>query len=141
MSTERFIETNDIEKKLSERELRLPKGIRKYIRTLKEQGKLKEAMKVRREELEKKKSAREKLQDVLNLEIAESILSDNDKIQALSKFRATWILSQTGEIDPRERIADIENIYREHPEQDLELQEKGQKIIAEVAELVKKANV
>jgi len=49
------IETTNIDVRLSAIEPKLPNGIKKHIRKLKEEGKLSEAIKFRQREIEKKR--------------------------------------------------------------------------------------
>lgn len=140
MSAESLSVSLEIEQKLSDREPRLPKGVRKYIRRLKEDGLFQEAMKVRQSEIGKKKSAGERLAERLNADVRTAIVSDNEKDRALGEFDATWILSQTGEIDPHTRMADLDQVYRSYPQQEDILETKGPVIVTEVAKLVREAS-
>ncbi len=140
MNTERSSDFLEIEQKFKARELRLPNGVRKYIRRLKEEGLFQEAMKVRQSEIGKGKSVGERLTERLNLDVRTVIVSDSEKERALGEFDATWILSQTGEIDPSMRMADLNQIYRTYPQQEELLEARGPVIVTEVAKLVKETS-
>lgn len=135
------LDLNFIEHRFADRELKLPKGIRKYIRRLKQEGKLEEAFRVKKESTERKRSARDKLNDKLNENLRDVVLSDNPEQRALGEFTTTWMLSKTGEIPTlEERRADLEQVYRSYPEQSDTLETKAPSIIAEVSKMVKEAD-
>lgn len=133
------IDPNGLEKKFSEREMRLPSGVRRHIRRLKEEGKLEEALRIRTESTERKRSARERLEEKLNDNLRDALISDDPKAQALGAFTSTWILNKTGDIPDDERQADLATVYRNWPEQDNALIERASSIVVEISKLAKAA--
>ncbi len=140
MTVEGLIDSLVIDKKFAEREQRLPHGIRKYIRRLKEEGQLQEAMIVRERAVEVKRNAREKLMDKLNKDVRNAILSDTAEERAFGEFEATWILAQTNEIDENQRRSDLGQVYENYPDLDKVLESKAAGIVTEVGKLVKEAS-
>lgn len=128
-----------VERKFEEREFKLPNGIRKYIRRLKQEGKLSEALRVKSESTEKKRTARQRLQDKLDENSITAIVSDDPQKQALSEFTATWLLSLTGEISTEERQVDLGKVYDTHPDQEDNLSAVASSIVIQVSKLAKEA--
>ena|SRR5258708_38428439 len=127
-----------IEQKVEDRLGKLPNGIRKHIRRLKEEGKLEEALKVRKEAVERR-SAQQKLEDKLNDSLRQAILG-NEEEQAIGEFTATWIIAKKDNLTPEERIADLQSVYDNHPKEDKLLEESASKIRDEVSKLHQEAN-
>jgi hypothetical protein len=129
----------DIERRISEIDFRLPNGVRKHIRRLKEEGKLDEAIRFREESLKSKKSAREKL-DNEKKACLRGILSNDPQSQAFAAFELTWIINKIGEITDEERYADLAQVYINWPDQSDALEGRASSIVAQLSKLVKEAS-
>ncbi len=102
------IDRSDLEKLIDQKEPRLPKGIRRYIRGLKAEGKLVEAMKVTEHERKKKGLTREqKAKAELKQTIGKMIQTEDLKIEATEEVRAIWLLHATGEITAEEKTTEL----------------------------------
>ncbi len=139
MFNERSRDLPIIERKLQARELHLPNGVRKHIRRLKENGQFEEAVRFRQESVIKKMRPRKQLENTINSNLRDLIVSESPQIQAVSALKLTWILNAIGEIDDSEREADLYTIHRNWPEQS-ELLKNDTPIVFEVANLVNRVN-
>ena len=133
------IERLNAEIRLASLEPRLPQGIRKHIRKLKEEGKLEEAIRFK-EEARKKKTPKQKLEDEKYKNLKQLIISGNPEEQASAAFRLTHILGMTGETTMSERHADLFSIHQTWPEQGSHLNDIEISTIVEISELVEAAS-
>lgn len=129
-----------IENLVASKEPRLSKGIRRHIRKLKEEGKLSEALQVRKEAVISKRDAKQRLQDELNINLQKAIISNDPKEQVIGEFSATFIISHTEGLSQEERAADLETVYRNHPNEEAFLEGKASSLVAEISKLIKEAD-
>ncbi|OGM21467.1 hypothetical protein A2714_03340 [Candidatus Woesebacteria bacterium RIFCSPHIGHO2_01_FULL_38_9] len=121
-----FGENRDIEELLASKEGRLPKGIRKYIRRLKEEGLLDRALRVSREQREKRKPYI-KREERLQVAVGKILDMKDPKVVVVEAAVATWLL-QDGEAeegttyDSVARIADLDEIYELNPDLETHLE-------------------
>lgn len=99
----------ELSKSLEAKEVRLPSGVRRHIRRLKEEGRWEEAMSLRRQEAGKKtdRTREGKLQDLLNQNIKDLMLAKNPNQEAALTIEAIWLLEKKGEIEPEERFSNL----------------------------------
>jgi hypothetical protein len=140
MFNERSQDLPIIERKLLAQELKLPAGIRKHIRNLKEEGRFEEAVRFRRESITRKIVPKKLLENMTNSTLRELIISNSPEIQALSALKLTWLLNVSGLISDSEREADLYQIHQSWPEQSELLKQKDIPIVFEVSKLATKAD-
>ncbi|HSX48839.1 MAG TPA: hypothetical protein VLE44_01105 [Candidatus Saccharimonadales bacterium] len=133
------IERLNAEIRLASLEPRLPQGIRKHIRKLKENGRLEEAIRFK-EEARKKRTPKQKLEDEKNKNLKQLIISNDPEQQATAAYKLTHILGMTGETTKSEREADLYAIHRTWPEQGDVLSQIEIPTIIEVSKLVEEAS-
>lgn len=110
------------EELLTAKELRLPVGVRRRIRRLKEQGMQEKAIGYRRGEVEKAirkrkgKTKMQKAEEILDETIKQIVESDDPEKQGESLATATWLADFVGESTAEERAEDLSKILQEHPE-------------------------
>ncbi len=139
MFNERSRDLPIIERKLQARELRLPNGVRKHIRRLKESGQFEEAVRFRQESVIKKMRPQKQLENTINSNLRDLIVSESPQIQAVSALKLTWIFSAKGEITDSEREDDLYTIHKNWPEQSDLLIANDTSIVFEATMLVYKA--
>ncbi len=133
------IERINAEVRLASLEPRLPQGIRKHIRRLKEEGRLEEALRFK-EESRKKKTPKQKLEDETFKNLKQLLISNDPEQQSTAAFRLTHILGMTGETTMSERHADLYGIHQTWPEQGRHLNDIEVSTIVEISELVEAAS-
>lgn len=99
----------DLERLVTQKEPRLPQGIRKYITRLKAEGQWEKAMEVAREAKEQKFKIREGISevDLLHLTIRQILETDDPTTQAEQEVRAIWLLYATGVIGSKEKTDEL----------------------------------
>lgn len=105
----------DLEKLWEEKDMRLPKSIRKYIRRLKNEGRLDEAELTRKKTLEAKRGKygdplvlkQVKARRALDRSIYNLLTTEDPEIEAELEIRTIWLLELTGEIDSSERTQEL----------------------------------
>lgn len=91
-----------------QKELRLPKSIRAYIRRLKADGQFERAMAVAREVRERKlKERQQNAEKELYRSIRELLETKDPQVQAVEEIRAIWLLYASGVIDSDEKTAEL----------------------------------
>lgn len=113
MTAENSIKSLD--ERLLSKEPRLPQGIRKHIRRLKEDGKLEEALRFARSQRDKKVRSLNAV-GRLKEDVAIILESDDPKQEAVAAIEATWALSRLGDLEPSQRSADIMATLDNYPE-------------------------
>lgn len=98
--------TLNVDERFLSKEPRLPQGIRKHIRKLKEDGRLEEALRFARSQRDKKTRSLNAV-GRLKEDVAIILESDDLKQEAVAVIEATWALSRLGDLKPGERSADI----------------------------------
>jgi hypothetical protein len=100
----------DIEEQLEKK--RLPRGVRKRIRQLKQSGYLEEAMELRRRAREKKRPLLkiQKARAMLYDTVEEIFESDDPGKLAETQIRAVWLMQASGLITSEERIGSLMEI-------------------------------
>jgi hypothetical protein len=99
----------DLEGLVAHKEVKLPSGIRKYIRRLKAEGRLEEAMSVGRQTRQNKSQRREdKARAQLHQSIFDLLTTDDPETDGVTTIKAIWLLYATGEIDPDERLEELQ---------------------------------
>jgi len=110
MTLETFLgkgDGSDFESNLDSKEPKLPAGIRKYIRRLKEDGNWDEAMEVRKREIGKRITRGQVINNQLNVSIRTLVDSDDPVQQYVHQIRATWLLESGDVITAEERKAQL----------------------------------
>ncbi|MBI1864091.1 hypothetical protein HYS03_02690 [Candidatus Woesebacteria bacterium] len=135
---EQGFSTQEIEALLQEKDPRLPKSVRRYIRDLKQAGKFEEAMRKRNDEVQKKKDKRERIIDELNGSVYGLAITKEPKEEIDNMAKALWLMDAARIIAPEERQAELGEIY-DIAGSELEgyLQERMPQIRNEVASRIK----
>lgn len=108
-----------LEVSLSQKNERLPKSVRKYIRRLKEAGKWEEAMGFAQEARVKKNDRRNprsvRVYEVLNHTVRDILVTEDPQKQAEEEIRAVWIMFQGRLLDQNERSNELKAILDSKP--------------------------
>jgi hypothetical protein len=131
-----------IESRLSSIDPRLPKGVRKHIRRLKQEGKLTDAIifKTNEEKKKRARSAREILEDYKKEDLRNLLFSNDQRIQANAAHRLTLVLNKTGETDNSERESDLFEVHKYWPEQSEDIQASEIPLINQLSQLAAEAD-
>lgn len=102
------VEQKELGSLKDQRERRLPKSIRTYIRRLKADGQFEKAMAVAQEVRERKLQARQQnAERELYRSVRELLETEDPQVQAVEEIRAIWLLYASGVIDSDEKTAEL----------------------------------
>ncbi|MCH7730452.1 hypothetical protein IID21_02860 [Patescibacteria group bacterium] len=126
----------ELESLLSKKEPRLSKGIRSYIRILKQHGHFEKAMDRRKHEVGKKKATRTtKAYGELHKTLRVIIETDDPQIEAENELRAVWLMHAASILDSDERVQGIIDIL---DSKELPLKEYLENNLVEIREEVER---
>lgn len=100
---------DDLESLVARKEVKLSVGTRRYISRLKAEGRWKEAMQIAQQKREQKAQRREEKARVeLNRSLLELLTTPDPEIEAEKEIEVIWLLDATGQINPKERVTELE---------------------------------
>ncbi len=92
---------------LEKKEPRLPKSVRTYIRRLKQDGNLQQALTVRETAIKTKRTRDQKAQDELDKTVSEMLITQNPNLEASRTVKTIWLLYATGDLTQKQRNDEI----------------------------------
>lgn len=102
------VEQKELGSLKDQREQRLPKSIRTYIRRLKADGQFEKAMAVAQEVRGRKLQAgQQNAERELYRSVRELLETEDPQVQAVEEIRAIWLLYASGVIDSDEKTAEL----------------------------------
>lgn len=134
LMTEPLRPTDELESLIQNKEPRLPKGTRTYIRRLKQAGKLDEALRVTQEHRQKKMPIYN-VEKRLTVAVGNILITQSSLETAQEAAMATWLLYRENEFTSGERITELKELSKLNPDLEPELADTAAQIRDEAMRL------